>query len=319
MAETKSAVLLIGFGGPESPEDVRPFIENVVRGRNVPEERLQAVCGQYAQIGGSSPYNRLTRIQADELRQQLRSGGCDVEVFIGLQFSQPSIASAFAQLRNHRVKRVAAIVMAPHPASHHRYLQAVASAGESAQDKLEIMFAPPWHKSQLFAQATAARIEEKLNQLEPALLDKTRIIFSAHSVPCQASQNTGYANQVDESAAAAFEEIRQRKALPACQLDFAVGYQSRSGSPQEPWLEPDVSARIAEARDQGKTHVVVAPIGFLVDHVEVLFDLDVLAATNAKAMGITMLRAGTVFNHPQFIQLLCDLTRRLLEPSYAKP
>ncbi len=318
MSKDKSAVLLAGFGGPERPEDVRPFIDAVVQGRNVPEQRVAAVCAQYQQIGGASPYMQLTKKQASDLETYLNDRHFEVRVYAGFQFSQPSIAAAFKQMSADGVENIAVIIMAPQPASHSRYFATI----NAARDELHktgrcasIAFVSSWHTHPLYAKAMADRVRSELDKLDALTVKKTQIIFSAHSIPCQASEHSGYARQVEESAQAVFGELSNTHRLDP---PIVVGWQSRSGSPEEKWLEPDISACITQAHTQGKTHVLVVPIGFLVDHVEVLFDLDILAANHARSLNMEMLRASTVSNHPLFIELLSQLSQQTLESLYVR-
>jgi ferrochelatase len=298
------AVLLVGFGGPEREQDVRPFIEDVVRGRGVPAERIDLVVEQYKQIGGVSPYNRLLAQQASALETKLVTANEPVRVYVGMLHSKPSIAEAMQKMVADGFTGGACIIMAPHrtEASFEKYVKAIGENG------VRLKIAEAWHTDRLFVQAIQERIGQKLRELPAAELPKTRIIFTAHSVPQQMSDSSGYAAQIEETGLAVFNALRAKEACDG--IDWVVGYQSRSGPPSQRWLEPDVAVRIAEAKASGRKHVVVAPIGFLVDHVEVLYDLDVLAAQAAAKEGINMLRAGTVGDHPAFIELLMLLTRQ---------
>ncbi|HEY9789495.1 MAG TPA: ferrochelatase, partial [Candidatus Obscuribacterales bacterium] len=154
----------------------------------------------------------------------------------------------------------------------------------------------------------------------------TRLIFTAHSIPQEMSDKSGYAAQVEETAAAVSRLVGSSQVIGAAHraadandsFDWVIGWQSRSGPPQQKWLEPDVLMRLEEAKAAGKTHAVVVPVGFLVDHVEVLYDLDVLAAAGARLQGITMLRAATVGDHPKFVQMLAELAGEKIESFYAR-
>lgn len=316
------AILLLGYGGPEKTEDVRPFIENIVRGRNVPPARIDQVVDQYMQIGGRSPFIELTRKQAAALETAMTAENTPARVYLGMLFSEPTLPQALNKISADGFTRAVAIIMAPHrtEASFGRYVEAVSSAIEQLESAgltpPMVSFIDPWHAEKEFADAIADRIAEKLNTLDPKVLPKTRIIFTAHSVPTEMSEHSRYAEQIEETAAAAFSSLRKRHAADG--TDWVVGYQSRSGPPQQPWLEPDVSARLAEAKQSGKTHAVVTPIGFLVDHVEVLYDLDVLAKNAAADAGIEMLRAQTVCDHPAFIWLLATAARHKFDAFYAR-
>jgi protoporphyrin/coproporphyrin ferrochelatase len=313
MGASETAVLILGFGGPERPEDVRPFIERVVAGRNVPPARIELVVEQYKQIGGKSPYAELTRQQVNSLTTALQAAGANLPIYTGMLFCEPSISSILGQMQADGIKRATAVIMAPHrtEASFNRYVQAV----ETGSLDLKVDFISPWHREPLFIEAAAERVGEELEKLTPEQKSKARIIFTAHSVPQEMSSRSGYAQQIEESSAAVFAKLQER--MPGS-YDWHVAYQSRSGAPSQQWLEPDVAVSIAQAKREGKETVVVMPIGFLVDHVEVLYDLDILAAAASREIGLDMRRASTVGNHQQFIKLLSKLILTKLESTYAR-
>jgi ferrochelatase len=313
VAPSANAVLLVGFGGPDRPEDVRPFIEDVVRGKNVPPERIDLVVDQYRQIGGRSPYNELTARQAEKLQATI-SGGASV--FTGMLHSQPLIKQALQAMVSAQVLRAAGIILAPQrsEASYQKYLNAVNDALSAipVERRPKIEFVEGWHTHPLFIQAISDRVRQLLAQIPAADLEQTRLIFTAHSIPQEMSDRSGYARQVEETSAAVVAEL-------GTGVPWTVGYQSRSGPPNQKWLEPDVCQRLSQARQEGKTTAIVVPVGFLVDHVEVLFDLDVLAASAARDLGMNMLRAQTVCDHEKFVSLLAGLAREKIESFYAKP
>ena len=304
MAAGGEAVLMLGYGGPESFQAVRPFVENVVRGRNVPAARIEAVVEQYRAIGGKSPFVELTRRQADALEQLLQSQGAHLPVYLGMLFSAPLISQTLEQMLSDRVRQAAVIIMAPHrcQASFGRYLESARSAAAGFEPgALKLEFVPAWHNHPLFIEAMAERLSQAMTRLDPAQRSYARVIFTAHSVPEEMPDASAYAEQIAESA--------RLVAISLGHENWSVAYTSRSGRADQAWLEPDVAAAIRAAKRAGVTALAIAPIGFVCDHVEVLFDLDVQAAAVAKEAFLPMVRAATVGLHPRFIQLLAELAR----------
>lgn len=301
------AVLMLGFGGPASAEEVRPFVLNVVRGRPVPPERIDAVVEQYRQIGGSSPFQELTRRQSQALKTALAERGLSLAVYLGFLFSPPSIGEIAERMVQDGVSRAVAIVMAPHrtEASFDRYVRQVREAADRplqspAMDRcLSVDFLRPWHRHPLFVEAVAARVLQALERLEVGSRQSTQLVFTAHSVPQEMSAASGYALQVEESAALVARSLAH--------ANWKTAFQSRSGGPTQGWLGPDVRDVLTEAAFSGVRDVVVVPIGFVCDHVEVLFDLDIQAKDVAARHGVNMVRAATVGDHPSFISMLCQL------------
>lgn len=317
-----TAVIMLAFGGPERLEDVRPFINNVVAGRNVPESRIEEVVGQYKQIGGRSPFNELTFGQASALRDALSESKRPMPVYVGMLQWQPYIADVVRTATADGVTRFVVLIMAAHrsEASFDRYRKSFASALDKVENengvRPQTSFVEPWHTEPLFAEAIAERTLECLNKLSEVELDDTRIIFTAHSIPEEMSSKSGYADQVRATANLVASRVRDRTNR---NLPWTVAYQSRSGPPNQLWLEPDIQHELAVSNKAGKRHVVIVPVGFLCDHVEVLFDLDVLAAQTARELGMNMLRAQTVGDHPKFIRLLAERAQFAAELFYAKP
>jgi ferrochelatase len=304
---TYDAVLLIGFGGPTRPEEIRPFLANVLRGRPVPPERIEEVVRHYEAIGGKSPFNELTFRQALGLTEVLKREGPNLPVYVGMRNWHPLLPDTLEQMIRGEVKRALGIILAPHQgaASWGRYQAAVNQAQSQVQSKLgrpvpQIDYSEAWFKHPLFIEAAADRLRRKMSDIPPNRREGTKLLFTAHSVPTSAANP--YVDQLLESCAAVAEQVD-------C-LGWELVYQSRSGRPQDPWLEPDACEVIQRLPSLGYKDVVIAPIGFVSDHVEVLFDLDVEARQAAEEKGMGFYRAGTVSNHPSFIGMLADLLRR---------
>jgi protoporphyrin/coproporphyrin ferrochelatase len=293
------AVLLLAFGGPTRPEEIRPFLEVVARGRRIPPERLAVVARHYEHIGGRSPLNSLTFRQADALRRLLPA----TPVYVGMRNWSPWIADVVAQMAIDGVRRAAAIVLSPHAneASRERYVEAVDAARAAVGPRAPaVAWATGWHARPGFVEALADRVRAACATVAPG----APVVFTAHSVPVATARQSPYVRELEETAAA----VAAALALP----HWRVAYQSRSGSPHEPWLEPDVNDALRALAAAGVRDVVVAPIGFVVDHVEVLYDLDVEARATADALGLRLARAGTVADHPAFVAMLADVAREAL-------
>ncbi|MGH7864545.1 MAG: ferrochelatase [Candidatus Binataceae bacterium] len=294
--------MLIGFGGPDAAAEVRPFLDNVLRGRPVSRERYAQVVRHYEAIGGRSPYNDLTMSLAAALHARLSGDRVELPVVVGLRNSAPSVTDAMNALTALDARRVFGFVLAAHrcEASWDRYLAAVAeAANELGASAPKVAYAEPWHTDPRFIGAIADRTRDALAKVDPPERANTQIIFTAHSIPVAMSVASGYAEQVTESA--------QLVAMGLGVDRWTLAFQSRSGGPGDRWLEPDIGAALRKI--DGRAAVVV-PIGFLCDHVEVLYDLDIEAAQIARESGVQMVRAATVGNHPEFVEMIAAMVRR---------
>jgi ferrochelatase len=299
------AVLLIGFGGPTRREEIRPFLDNILRGRPIPQERYEEVVHHYEVMGGRSPYNELTMRQADALRARLARDGVEIPIMVGMRNWEPYLLETMRDLVGKRVHRVLGFILAAHrcEASWERYQVAVAQArAKIGADAPQIEYPQPWHHHPNFIEAAAGRVGEAFAKLDQIEAKRAELIFTAHSIPVPMDSASGYTNQIRESAAAVASRLGRES--------WTLAFQSRSGAPRDPWLEPDIGAAI---RKLDRRPAVVMPIGFLCDHVEVLYDLDVEAAKVARECGVKMIRAGTVADHPAFIDMMAEIVRRHLK------
>ena len=291
------AVLLLAFSGPERPEEVRPFLERVVTGRRVPPARLDEVEGHYQHLGGRSPLPEWTRRQASALEARLAARGAALPVTIGYRHSAPFMEDALRALHERGVGRVVGVIMAAHdgPAARERYREAAEAARAVLGDEApRIDYTDGFHDHPGFIEANAAHVREAMANV-PRDAD-ARLVFTAHSVPVASA--SPYEDQVAQSA---------RLVAAAVGVDaYGVAYQSRSGPPTMPWLEPSIEDAIDEAAAASTRHVVVCPIGFVCDHVEVVYDLDHEASAYAEARGVTLHRAPTAGVHAAFIDALAD-------------
>jgi len=298
------AVLLIAFGGPTQPSEIRPFLENVVRGRRIPPERLDEVAHHYELIGGRSPLNALTFQQAEGLAAAL---GGTVPVYVGMRNWAPYLADTLATMADAGIRRAVGLILSPHAteASRERYIETV-DAGRAALGARapEIQYVPTWHLHPLFIEAVAENVGEALGQLPPARGAEAMLVFTAHSVPTAMAATSPYVAEIGASSRAVAERLGHPR--------WQIAYQSRSGSPRDPWLEPDVNDALRTLAGAGTRDVVIVPIGFVCDHVEVLYDLDVEARATAAQLGLGFVRASAVNAGPRFVAMLADVVRTAL-------
>jgi protoporphyrin/coproporphyrin ferrochelatase len=299
------AVLLIAFGGPERPEDIRPFLQVVTEGRRIPPPRIDEVARHYEVIGGRSPLNELTRGQAAALRRSLAREGITTPVYVGMRNWHPFLHETLGAMRDAGHRRALGIILSSFQteASWARYIADVAAARQRlGPDAPEVVYAPPWADHPLFAETMVERAAAALAHVGPAQRPAAHLLFTAHSVPVAMAAGSPYAAQVEAAAG--------RIAAALGHPHRSVAYQSRTGSPHEPWLEPDLADALRALAKDGVRHVVVVPIGFVCDHVEVLYDLDVQARELAAELGLALHRAETANDHPRFVAMLADLVMR---------
>lgn len=298
------AVLLIAFGGPTRPEEIRPFLARVLAGRPVPPERAEEVARHYEAIGGRSPLNELTLRQARALQAVLEREGPGLAVFVGMRNWSPTIDEALSAMAAGGIRRALGIILAPHQteASWERYQAAVAEArARLGPEAPEVEYAPPWFDHPKFIEAVTAQVGEVLVRVPPDRRDRAPLIFTAHSIPQAMAEASPYVAQLRTSARLTAERLGRSS--------WSIAYQSRSGRPDEPWLEPDIGEVLRGLARDGAREVVVVPVGFIADHVEILYDLDVEARAVAAEAGVGFHRARAVNDHPAFIAMLADLVR----------
>ncbi|MBI4478270.1 MAG: ferrochelatase [Acidobacteria bacterium] len=305
------SVLLIAFGGPEGPDDVRPFLENVVRGRRVPASRLDEVAHHYQLFGGVSPLASLTRRQATGLAERLQAAGHPLSVHVGMRNWHPFLADTLAEMSRAGARHAIGFIAAAHHSysSCEQYRRNVADARADLRRRGEadvgVTYVDSWYAHDGFITANAAHVAEALARLPDETRASARLVFTAHSIPVSMAERSRYREQLRESA----RLVAQRLGRP----DWALVYQSRSGRPDDPWLGPDVVDYLRAERGRGLTSVVLCPIGFVCDHIEVLYDLDHEAATISRELGIRMERASAVNLHPAFLDLMADLVLRTVK------
>jgi ferrochelatase len=296
------AVLIVSFGGPEGPNDVMPFLENVFRGLRVTDETKQKIAARYHDFGGISPINAHTREFIEALKQLLKAEGPDLPIYWGNRNWHPMLGDTLEQMASDGVEHAAAYVTSTFSSYSgcRKYredlFEAVSGIENAPQiDKLRVGFNHPG-----FLTAVAERIGDSRNSLPAERRDEAGLIFTAHSLPESMAASAPYVDQLMDSSASA--------ARLAGFDDWRLVYQSNNARyGGDPWLGPDISDALEEEARAGRKDVVVMPIGFVCDHMEVVLDLDVDAAKRAEAAGIQMIRAGTVGSHPSYVSMVRDL------------
>ncbi|HEY5630000.1 MAG TPA: ferrochelatase, partial [Candidatus Limnocylindrales bacterium] len=314
------AFLLLGFGGPEGPDDVMPFLENVTRGRGIPRERLEAVSHHYLALGGTSPINEQNRALLAALGDAFAERGIALPRYWGNRNWDPYLARTLQQIAADGHRRVLALATSAYASYSgcRQYREDVARAlaetgleGRLAVDKLRLYFDHPG-----FVEPFASGLAEALASLaaDGVPIGQTRVLFTTHSIPLAMAEASGPRGRFDADGA----YVAQHRAAIECVLASVRGrgvavpasslvYQSRSGSPHVPWLEPDINDALRAAGAEGATAAVIVPIGFVSDHVEVVWDLDHEARETCDALGVRMLRVATPGTHPAFVEGIVDL------------
>ena len=297
------AILVVSFGGPEGHDDVIPFLENVLRGRNVPRERMLAVAEHYYHFDGKSPINQQTRELIAALKDELAQRGPKLPVYWGNRNWHPMLADTLRQMRSDGIKRALAFVTSAYSSYSgcRQYREDIARAqaevGEGAPqvEKLRAFFNHPG-----FLGATEDRLTDALAQLPANARQNVQVVYVAHSIPLLMAGTCDYVQQL--------EEVRHLASEAISIMHDALVYQSRSGAPGQPWLEPDILDYLREVKGQNlASAVVIAPISFISDHMEVLYDLDIEAKQLCDSLGLPMARAKTVGVHPKFIAMIREL------------
>jgi ferrochelatase len=296
------ALLLVSFGGPEGMDDVMPFLANVVRGRHVPPERLREVAAHYEHFGGVSPIGAQCRALVAAIGEELERHGKPLPVYWGNRNWHPLLADTLRQMAEDGVSRALALVTSAYGSypGCRQYLEDIerarAEVGARAPqvDKLRAFYNHPG-----FVEPLVERVAAAFERIPEPRRAEARLVFTAHSLPRALAAACDYEAELGETTAlVAFALGRAR---------YSLVYQSRSGPPAEPWLEPDLALHLRALAGEGACDVVLAPIGFLCDNMEIVYDLDLEAKARALALGLNMVRAATVGTHPRFVAMIREL------------
>jgi protoporphyrin/coproporphyrin ferrochelatase len=311
------AFVLVSFGGPEAREDVIPFLRNVTRGRNVPADRLEQVAEHYYRLGGASPINQQCRDLAAAVEKDFAASGIALPVYWGNRNWDPFLADTVREMTAAGVRRAIAFVTSAYSSysSCRQYLddielaRAQAGPGAPVIDKIRQFFNHPG-----FIEPLAASTRRAIESLPPLVKNDVDLVFTAHSIPAAMSAASGpggrgaYPAQLAEAA-----RLVAERAGPG--LRWRLAYQSRSGPPSQPWLGPAIGDCLTELAGSGARAVVLVPVGFVSDHMEVRYDLDVEAAETARRLGLPLARAATPGTDPAFISMITELVRERLDGS----
>jgi ferrochelatase len=297
------ALLVVSFGGPEGHDDVIPFLENVLRGRNVPRERMLAVAEHYYHFDGKSPINQQTRELIAAIKNELAQHGPNLPVYWGNRNWHPMLADTLRQMKSDGIRKALAFVTSAYSSYsgcrqyREDIVRAQAEIGTDAPavDKLRAFFNHPG-----FIDATEKRLRDAIAELPAASRDNLQIVYVAHSIPVSMANTSDYVQQL--------EEVRKLVSARVGTSNDVLVYQSRSGAPGQPWLEPDILDHIRDVKAmKAASAVVIAPISFISDHMEVLYDLDIEAKQLCDELALPMARAKTVGVHPRFITMIREL------------
>lgn len=302
------AVLLVSFGGPERREDVLPFLKNVVRGRNVPEDRLRAVAEQYYAFGGRSPINDANRLLLGDLMSELMLRGVLLPMYWGNRNWHPLLPDVVRKMADDGVRRALALVTSAFSSysSCRQYRENIEDARSQVGPEAPVIdTVRPFFNHPGFIEAMEHRVGVALSDLDAEGEAPAVVVFTAHSLPLAMSESCDYVAQLEEACRLVSERVGVR--------DWELAFQSRSGPPSQPWLEPDVCDHLRALRRRGVKRVCIAPIGFVSNHIEILYDLDTRAAAVAREIGLDFVRADTVGRHPYFIDGMSDLILERLQ------
>jgi ferrochelatase len=307
-AKQYDAILVMSFGGPEGMDDVLPFLENVTRGRNIPRERLVEVGRHYELFGGVSPINAQNRALITALEVEMAAHGIHLPVYFGNRNWHPMIGDTVRQMRDDGIKNALAFFTSGFScySGCRQYREDIIRACEGVDnapsfDKIRVFYNHPG-----FILPNVENLQAALNQFPPERRAEVCVAFTAHSIPLSMAQNSAYEAQL--------KEVCRLVAEQADVVNYQLVYQSRSGAPHIPWLEPDILDHMDALAQDGMTDLIILPIGFISDHMEVLYDLDTEAVEKAAELNMTLIRAATVGTHPRFVAMIRELiTERMTE------
>ena len=307
MSKKYDAILMIGYGAPEKIEDIRPFLENVAKGRPIPPDRLEEVAHHYELFGGKSPLNEYTYKQARALQNKLAEYGHDIPIYVGMRNWHPFTPDTIKKIYDNGARKVIGMIMAAHQsdASWEKYQRDVQEALTGLGIEMTFDYSPPLFDHPLFIEDSADRVQDCLDEIPTEEYPETMILFTAHSIPVPMAEASPYVEQLTTTARLIAEKLNYD--------NWRLVYQSRSGRPTDPWLEPDVCDVIEEISKEGVKNVIAQPIGFICDHIEVLFDIGVEAQETSDEVGIKLYRANTVNDDPKFIEAMADVVQKMMD------
>lgn len=297
------AILLMAYGTPERLEDVEPYFTHIRGGRTPSPEAVENLRSRYERVGGGTPLLRITQQVREQLELALVDAGIPRRVYVGMKHWHPFIADTMRQMNADGVERITAVALAPHYSrmSVGAYRHAVQEAQAALGSQFELHFVDNWHLQPSFLAMMRGLVSVALGKFPAAARDDVRVVFTAHSLPVKIREwRDPYEHQLHESAKALAESLGLEH--------WRVGWQSAGGT-REPWIGPDILDVLDDLKTEGVTNVLQVPIGFVADHLEILYDIDVEAKGKASELGIHLERTELPNARPEFIGMLVDVVR----------
>lgn len=304
MDKTYDALFLVSFGGPESLDEVKPFLERITEGKNIPANRLEEVTQRYETVGGVSPLNANMRNIKEKLETEIKSRDIGIPIFIGYRNVEPLIIRTVNEMKESGVSRCLAWLSSPYSSysSCRQYTENIENACSQIDNAPQIDQIRRHHDHPGLIEPAADCLRSAIEEIPNALRDETVLLFSAHSLPQSMAETCRYESEINEAAS-----LVANKVDPDKRLRREVVWQSRSGPPHIPWLEPDINDKLDQLASEGVKAVVVSPIGFPIENFEILWDLDFEASNKAASLGMSFSRADSVENDSRFISMIADL------------
>jgi len=305
------AIILVSFGGPDGLDDVMPFLENVLKGKNVPEVRKLQVAEHYKQFGGVSPINQQNRALIDALKYELEAHDIRLPIYFGNRNWHPLLPDTLKQMKSDGVKHALALVTSAYSSYSgcKQYLENIQRAVDAVDGTVTIRKIRQYYNHPGFIKANIDRVKDAIEKLSNPS-DAFAVAFTAHSIPIAMANTCPYEEQLREVSGVIADQLKIAK--------WKLVFQSRSGPPSQPWLEPDILDHIRVLKAEGYAQLVVAPIGFISDHLEVVYDLDLQANKLCDEVGITMRRAGTTGLHPSAVSMFRELIEEQINSGTAR-
>jgi ferrochelatase len=309
MSQPYDAILILSFGGPEGMDEVMPFLENVLRGRNVPRERMLEVAHHYELFDGVSPINAQNRALIEALRAELEAHGPRLPIYWGNRNWHPFLSDTVRKMADDGIRNALCFVTSAYSSysSCRQYLENISRARAEVGDRApRIEKLRAFYNHPGFIEANRERVRAALEKIPAGRRSRTPLAFTAHSIPRSMADNSDYLAQLMEASRLVAEGLGHES--------WRLVFQSRSGPPAHPWLEPDILDHLRALKADGAQDVVVSPIGFISDHIEVLYDLDTEALALSRELGINMVRAATAGTHSAFIGMIRELLLERINP-----
>jgi protoporphyrin/coproporphyrin ferrochelatase len=309
------ALLVLAFGGPRSLDEVEPFLTRLFKGRKPSSEQLERIKERYRLIGGFSPLPEITLNQAKALEKGLNSKGHQFKSYVGMRYGHPLIEETLKEVLKDGILEVIALPMAPFRsrASTGAYIEEVNQIKKNIEGSLKISFVEEWHLHPLLIGAIQEKVKKGLMQFTPEQRKRIHLIFTAHSLPKSLVENEPYIKDMEESVREVLKKIEP--------LPWHIAFQSRGMGPEE-WLGPDVESTLTELSRQKVREVLIVPIGFVADHIEVLYDIDILFRGKAESMGMVLKRTDSLNFSEKFIEALTKIVEehiKTVTPSHPSP